>query len=77
MVNNPPGTVAALINAELADSGRSVRWLSETTGIPYTTLTRKLRGLSDIGSNEMVIIATRLEVHPSAITPDIFKSVAS
>lgn len=53
-----------------------MRSLSEATGIPYTTLHRKLRGHTDIGANEMVRIADALGVHPSVITPTILKSEA-
>lgn len=75
MVNTPsPGSVAGLVAQELQKQSRSVRSLSEAADIPYTTLTRKLRGRTDIGANEIVIIAEALGVHPSAITPQILKS---
>lgn len=73
MVNATP-SVAELIIEQLDTQSRSVRWLSETTGIPYSTLSRKVRGKADIGANEMVVIADALGVHPSVITPAIFKS---
>lgn len=71
MTTSLDGTAAAKIVAELTRQDRSVRWLSEKSGTPYTTLTRKLRGQSDIGTTELVHYAVVLGVHPSVLAPDV------
>ena len=65
--------IAHRVSGELAGQRRSQRWLSEATGIPLTTLTRKLRGqrpfnvveLTDVSSVLGVELVNLIESTPS------------
>jgi len=62
------------IRAALADTGVSQKALSDTTGIPYPTLRRKLGGHKDFTLAELLVIAEAMHVHPSVLVPPQFKT---
>lgn len=65
MVNTE--TVAHRVTQAL--DGRSVRWLSETTGIAYTTLTRRLKD-GNFTAVELFRIADVLDLEPAVLVGD-------
>lgn len=54
--------IAQRIAYELTNQDRSRRWLSENTGIPLTTLTRKLRGLRPFNVVELYEVSSALHL---------------
>ena len=52
---------------------RSQLWVSKKTGIPLTTLRRKLDGHSDFSLSEVARIAFVLGVAPCELLPDDFR----
>ncbi len=61
--------VATAIVLALGDARRSRRWLSDTTGIAYSTLRRKLRGDVDLSVTDLARIAAALDVPPASLLP--------
>jgi predicted transcriptional regulator len=59
--------VAAQVSKQIAESGVTVVWLCEKTGIPRSTLLRRLGGHSPFDLNELDRIAEALRVPPSAL----------
>lgn len=57
--------VAAHVSAVIKDSGVTLVWLCERTGIPRVTLQRRLAGLSAFNLNELDRIAEALRVEPA------------
>lgn len=69
---------AAAITRAIDETGRTKVWVSDRTGIPYSTLNRKLAGKGDFTFSELLLIAEVLGVEPSAFTPPAFaQAVAS
>lgn len=66
----------ARVQAALAGAGRSLKSLSDETGIPYSTLIRKAKGQREFSFSELLAIAEALGVHPAALTPEPFRSAA-
>lgn len=64
--------VASAVTFELGRADRSKRWLSEKTGIPYSTLDRRLKGQKDFTFTDLANIANVLGVSPSVFTPSVF-----
>lgn len=64
--------VASAVAFELSKADRTKRWLSDRTGIPYSTLDRKLKGHVDFTFTELWSIAEVLGVEPSVLTPRAF-----
>ena len=64
-------TAEAIENA-IKSTGRTKLWLSEDTGIPYSTLNRKLAGKGDFTFSELLLIAESLGVSPATFTPPEF-----
>ncbi|MFL2002174.1 helix-turn-helix domain-containing protein [Microbacterium sp. A1-JK] len=64
--------VAAAVLLELSKADRTKRWLSDRTGIPYSTLDRKLRAHVDLSFTELFSIAEALGVEPWRLTPEAF-----
>lgn len=62
MVNTE--TVAQRVTEAL--DGRSVRWLSEETGIAYTTLNRRFKD-GNFTAAEMFQVASVLEINPASL----------
>lgn len=65
MVNTE--TVAHRVNEAL--DGRSVRWLSEVTGIAYTTLTRRFKD-GNFTAAELFKVADALDLEPASLVRD-------
>ncbi|MFJ2553346.1 helix-turn-helix domain-containing protein [Microbacterium sp. NPDC087591] len=61
--------VAEAIAAHLGRAGRSRRWLSEHSGIAYSTLRRRMQGRSDFTITELADIALALDLSPAALVP--------
>lgn len=59
-----------LINQVLADKDISMNALADTTGIPYSSLRRSLKGNRALNLIEIRAIAAALEVWPSDILPE-------
>lgn len=49
--------------------------ISDVTGIPYPTLTRKLAGKTEFSFTELMLIAAALGVSPSVFTPPPFQKL--
>lgn len=64
--------VASAVTFELARADRSKRWLSDKTGIPYSTLDRKMKARGEFTFTDLANIAAALGVSPSAFTPSVF-----
>ena len=65
---------AARVSAAVSQAGMSRLNLSEASGIPYTTLGRKLRGLSSWTVEEIDHVARALSVEPASLVE--FRAVA-
>ena len=61
--------VIALIGGEMERSELTARELAERSGIPFTTLARKLVGGGDFSFAELFAIAEILGVTPSELVP--------
>jgi len=60
----------------LAAKERSKLWLAGKTGIPYSTLGRKLLGrTTEFTFSDLLAIADALEVTPAALIPSDLQSV--
>jgi len=53
-------------------AGRTKRWLSDETGIPYPTLNRKVAAKTEFTFTELFKIAEALGVSPAEFTPIAF-----
>lgn len=58
---------AASIRALLAERGDTIIGLSEVTGIPISTLNRRMNGLSPFTVDELEVIAGHLKVSTAAL----------
>lgn len=65
--------IASGVTFELSKADRTKRWLSDRTGIAYSTLDRKLKGHVDFTFTELWSIAEALGVEPSVLTPTAFR----
>jgi transcriptional regulator with XRE-family HTH domain len=61
--------MATVIVSALGQAKRSKRWLSEATGIAYSTLRRKLQGEADLTVLDLARIARALQVPPASLLP--------
>lgn len=69
----PGEQIGASVSEALSDAGRNKLWLSEQTGIPRTTLNRKMLGRqSEFTMTELLAVAEALGVAPSRFTPPAF-----
>lgn len=66
-------SIAVSVRECLADAARSQKSLADETGIPYTTLTRKLQGKSEFSFSELLVISEALGVAPHLLVPPLFK----
>lgn len=69
-------TASQIILTAIVEAERSQMWVSRKTGIPLTTLRRKLDGHSDFLLSEVAKIAMALERHPAELLPEPFQSEA-
>lgn len=63
---------ASAVDAAIRRSGRTKLSISEETGIPYSTLNRKLAAKADFLFRELLEIAEAVGVSPSLFTPPQF-----
>lgn len=68
--------VTRQINTALMAVGMTRHRLATDTGIPSTTLQRKLKGDGEFTLNELLRVARALNVAPSALLPSDFKVAA-
>jgi len=61
--------VAEAVAAHLGRAGRSRRWLSEHSGIPASTLRRRMQARSDFTVTELAAIALALDLSPAVLVP--------
>ena len=61
--------VAAEARAALARDGRSASQLAADSGIPRSSLSKKLRGLVSFSVEEVLLIARALSIPASALLP--------
>ena len=64
--------VALLVNAAKGEAEMTRTNLADATGIPYTTLGRKLNGHADFTFDELYRLAIALGKRPSDFTPRTF-----
>lgn len=64
--------IAAAVTFQRSKADRTKSWLSDRTGIPYSTLDRKLKGHVDFTFSDLWSIAEALGVQPSELTPRAF-----
>lgn len=76
MTNRAIQWTAEAVDAAVKQTGRTKTWLSEQTGIPYSTLNRKLAAKADFSFSELLLIAEALGVSPAAFTPPAFVPAA-
>lgn len=50
------------LRGKMAEEGYTVRSLSEKSGIPVSTLSNKLNGVSEFKASEMILISQVLEI---------------
>ena len=66
--------VAREVSAAIARAERSCAWVAKRTGIPNTTLGRKMRGHAPFNVEELAKIADVLGVRLGSLAPPIFQS---
>lgn len=69
MEQTPADVTAGAVRAEMARHRVSLREIAADTGIPKTTLARRLNGEVPFGINELVAIADRLGVPLTVLLP--------
>lgn len=62
-----------LISEAIKSAERSQAWVANKTGIPVTSLRRKLRGLSEFQVTEVALIAEVLNMQPFELLPKSFQ----
>lgn len=75
--HNSAERVAQLVAQAMVTAGKSKTWLAEQTGIPYSTLGRKLRAVSEFNYSETFRIAEALGIHPADLVPTEFKKAVA
>lgn len=75
--NGAAQAVAEKVNCQIKNSGVTVVWLCEDTGIPRATMTRRLRGLSSFNLNELERIAQSLRVDTADLLTPITERVSA
>lgn len=69
--------VARNVSQAIVTKGRTKLHIAEVTGIPYSTLSRKLLGRSEFTFTELALVAEALDVSPSSLIPQTFALKAS
>lgn len=75
-VLTPTRTVAANCRAEAARRGRTTQDIADATGIHRVTLGRRLNGSSSFTINELVAIASYLQVRLSVLLAGVESAAA-
>ena len=65
---------ARAVDRAIKVSGHTKRWVSEETGIPYSTLNRKLDGKADFTFKELLGLSEAIGVSPASFIPPLFRS---
>ncbi|MAM53389.1 helix-turn-helix domain-containing protein [Microbacterium sp. UBA3394] len=68
--------VATLVLAAIGDAGLSKSKVADLSGIPYSTLNRKLMGRGEFSFEELYLLAEATGRRPSDFTPSAFAQVA-
>lgn len=76
ITNSKAQAVADRIARAIVDADLSKTKVSELSGIPRTTLDRKLRGGSDFGVQEVIVLAAVLDVSPEWLFTGNVRAVA-
>lgn len=63
------GRSAPLVQQAMDTARVSINSLADQTGIPYSTLRRKITGHSDLTLAEVLVIAEALGLHPADLIP--------
>lgn len=66
--------VAATVTTEMDRVGASINGLADATGIPFSTLRRKLAGHGDFTLGDLLAIAETLGVTPADLLPEPFRA---
>jgi len=69
--------IAQSVSQAIVTAGKSKSWLAEATGIPYSTLGRKLLGKTEFNFSELLSIAEALEISPARFVPAEFRTLAA
>lgn len=67
VMDTPRSATAAKVVAAVASANLTRRDLADATGIPYTTLFRKLNGHSSFTLDEIASVAAALNVEPTSL----------
>ncbi|WP_435298495.1 helix-turn-helix domain-containing protein [Timonella sp. A28] len=76
-MNNLNEWIARQIQEALSAEKRDKKWLSEKTGIPYSTLNRKMAAHVEFRFSELFSIAEALNISPALFTPSGFTRTAA
>lgn len=72
--NTPPeGTAAEVVQVAMDAASVSMNALADATGIPYSTLRRKLRGQADFTLADLLLVAEALNTTPDRLLPQAFR----
>jgi len=66
MATNEAALIAKAVDAYRIDFGMTALDLSITTGIPNTTLDRRLKGQVDFSVSELIAVSSSLNVRPGS-----------
>jgi transcriptional regulator with XRE-family HTH domain len=75
--------LAAIVRDRMTSQGKSVNGLAEVTGIPFSTLNRRVRGQRAFTTNELELVAVELGTSivelfaQASTTPDLPHVLAS
>ncbi|WP_313278949.1 helix-turn-helix domain-containing protein [Timonella senegalensis] len=75
-MNNLNEWIAQQVLNALDNEKRSKRWLSDITGIPYSTLNRKMSAHVEFRFSELLAIAEALHLSPEKFLPQGFTAQA-
>lgn len=75
-MNNLNEWITRKIQEALRKERRDKTWLSDQTGIPYSTLNRKMAGRAEFRFSELLTIAEVLNLAPQTFLPSGFVSQA-
>ena len=74
-MNNINEWIAKTVAQTILNSGLSLNEVANRSGIPYSTLNRKVKGTrGTFDWNELLAIAEAVNVRPSTFTPSAFRT---
>lgn len=65
-------TSGEAVTDALGSAGMSINALADATGIPFSTLRRKVRDQADFTLGDLLLIAEALDTTPAALLPESF-----